>query len=83
MNVLNRMDINGTNDCFITLKDHNFFFFENNLSTRLINPAKNEVSIISKVIVQNLNNKLRVNLKMQQWKNTADVLVNNYRKKRA
>ena len=73
MNILNRMDINGTNDCFITLKDHKENF-ENNLPTRLINPAKNEVGRISKVIVQNLNDKLHVKLKMQQWKNTADVI---------
>ena len=59
MNVLNRMDINGTNDCIITLKDHKENF-ENNLPTRLINPAKNEVGRISKVIEQNLNDKLTV-----------------------
>ena len=37
--VLERIQINGTNPCFITLKDHKENF-ENNPKTRLINPAK-------------------------------------------
>ena len=36
---LNRMFINGKNNCFITLKDHKENFL-NNPKTRLINPAK-------------------------------------------
>ena len=47
--VLDRMDKNGTNNCFITLKDHKENF-QNNPTTRLINPAKNEIGRISKVI---------------------------------
>ena len=34
-----RMEVNGTNNCFVTLKDHKDNF-ENNPTTRLINPAK-------------------------------------------
>ena len=40
--VLDRIHVNGTNNCFITLKDHKDNF-ENNPKTRLINPAKNEI----------------------------------------
>ena len=70
---LNRMNKNGTSYCFITLEDHKENL-ENNPSTRIIDPAKNEVGRISKVIVHNLNDKLCVNLKMQQWKNRADII---------
>ena len=38
-NISNRMNINGKNECFITLKDHKPNF-EKKLPTRLINPAK-------------------------------------------
>ena len=72
-NVLNRMDINSKNNCFITLKDHKDNF-ENNPSTRLINPSKNEIGRISKSIVENLNNKLRKIMNVNQWKNTVSVI---------
>ena len=51
--VLDRMQINGTNQCFVILKDHKENF-ENNPKTRLINPAKNEIGRISKVILDKL-----------------------------
>ena len=67
--VFERMEINGENNCFITLKDHKENF-ENNPSTRLINPAKNEVGRISKVILDNINTNLKATLGVNQWKNT-------------
>ena len=72
-NVLNRMNMNSKNECFITLKDHKPNF-ENKLPTRLINPAKNEIGRISKVIVQKTNTALRTALQLQQWNNTNDVI---------
>ena len=47
---LNRMFINGKNNCFITLKDHKAYFL-NSPKTRLLNPAKNEFGRISKTIL--------------------------------
>ena len=41
--VLDRMFINGKNNCFITLKDHKENFL-NNPKTRLINPAKKDLA---------------------------------------
>ena len=41
---------------------------------RLINPAKNEVGRISKVILDKINNKLRDTLQVNQWKSTASVI---------
>ena len=51
---LNRMFINGKNNCFITLKDHKENFL-NNPKTRLLNPAKNELGRISKAILDKIN----------------------------
>ena len=71
--VLDRMQQNGTNQCFITLKDHKENF-DNNPKTRLINPAKNEIGRVSKVILDKINKSLQEKLGVNQWKNTASVL---------
>ena len=52
LNIIDRMCINGEDNCFITLKDHKDNF-QNNPTTRLINPAKNELGRISKSILEN------------------------------
>ena len=57
----------------MTLKDHKPNF-ENNATSRLINPAKNEVGKISKVILENINKELRNKLQLQQWNNTTAVI---------
>ena len=72
-NILDRIQVNGKEECFITLKDHKPNF-ENNVTARLINPAKNEIGRISKVILQNINKELRSKLQLQQWNNTAAVI---------
>ena len=71
--VLDRMPVNGTNSCFITLKDHKDNF-TNNPTTRLINPAKNEIGRISKVILDKINVDLKNKLRVNQWKNTKSVI---------
>ena len=38
---------------------------------QLINPAKNEIGRISKVIFKNINKELQNNLQLQQWNNTT------------
>ena len=70
---LNRMFINGKNNCLITLKDHKANFL-NNPKTRLLNPAKNELGRISKAILDKINLNLRNATKVNQWKNTNDVI---------
>ena len=57
----------------MTLKDHKPNF-ENNATSRLINPAKNEVGKISKVILENINKELQNKLQLQQWNNTTAVI---------
>ena len=68
-----RMEVNGTNNCFVTLKDHKDNF-ENNPTTRLINPAKNEVGRISKKILDKINSDLKARTGVNQWKSTSDVI---------
>ena len=58
---------------FITLKDHKEDF-RSKPSCRLINPAKSEIGIVSKIMVELINNRLCDITKLQQWKNTQAVL---------
>ena len=70
---LERMFINGKSNCFITLKDHKENFL-NNPKIRLLNPSKNELGRISKTILDKININLRNATKLNQWKNTNDVI---------
>ena len=70
---LNRMFINGMNNCFITLKGRKENF-SNNPKTCLLNPAKTELGRISKAILDKMNLNLRNTTKANQWKNTNDVI---------
>ena len=61
--VLKRIQANGENNCFKSLKDHKENF-QNNPTVRLINPAKNELGKISKVILDKINKNIRGNLQL-------------------
>ena len=62
---LSKLKRNGVENAFFTFKDHKAHF-TNNPTVRLINPAKNEVGRISKVILDKINNKLRDTLQVNQ-----------------
>ena len=53
-NILDKIEVNGTGNSFITLKDHKENF-TNHPTTRLINPSKNEIRI-SKLILDQIRN---------------------------
>ena len=53
----------GKNNCFISLKGHKENF-QNNPTVRLINPAKNKLGKISKVILDKINKNIRQNLQL-------------------
>ena len=72
-NIFDRIEIDGTSNCFITLKGHKENFI-NHPITRLINPAKNEIGRISKSILDKINICLCEKLKLNEWKNTTDVI---------
>ena len=43
---------------------------ENKPNVRLINPAKDQIGRISKVVLDNINVVIKSQLKLNQWKNT-------------
>ena len=68
LGLADRMEVYAERQAFITLKDHKEDF-RSKPSCRLINPAKNEIGIVSKIMVERINNRLRDMTKLQQWKN--------------
>ena len=64
-NILDRIQVNIKEECFVTSKEHKPNF-ENNVTARLINPAKNEIGTLTKVILKNINKELRSKLQLQQ-----------------
>ena len=72
-NVIDRIEIKGTGNSFITLKDRKENFL-NRPITRLLNPAKNEIGRISKHILQNINKTLSEEIKVNEWKNPESVI---------
>ena len=70
--VLNRLQINGENNYFITLKDHKKNS-NNNPALRLINPAKNELGRISKAVLDTANKNIREAMGLNKWRNTDKV----------
>ena len=70
---LNRVFINDNNHCFITLKDHKPNFL-NNPIIYLLNPAKNELSRITQVLLDKINLYFRNAIKVNQWRNTSGVI---------
>ena len=71
--ILNRVEINREKNCFFTLKDQKDNF-ANNPQVRLINPAKNELGRISKVILDKINLEIREHFSFNQGKNTQNVI---------
>ena len=70
--IFDGIKINGTSNCFITLKDHKKNSV-NQPTTRLINPAKNDIGRISKSILDKINICLCEKLKLNEWKTTTEV----------
>ena len=71
--ILDWMDINSKNACFITLKDHKENFL-NNPTLPLIHPAKNKLGRISKAVLDNINKRLCTSSNINQWQNTASII---------
>ena len=74
LNIASQVETMTTTDAFISLKDHKENF-QNKPKCRLINPAKNNLGAISKSIVENINKTVRTSTKLNQWRNTADVIA--------
>ena len=53
VNIPDKFEVNGTVNCFVNLKDHKENFL-NHPTTRLINPAENEIEGISQQILDQI-----------------------------
>ena len=73
LDISDRVEPIAHKNAYLTVKDHKDNF-PNNVKCRLINPAKSNVGKISKQILQQINDKLRTELKLQQWRSTNDTL---------
>ena len=73
INLDDRIDSLAKNPAFITLKDHKPNF-ESSLPCRLINPSKNELGKVSKVLLENINKQLTGLLNVNQWKNSESKI---------
>ena len=62
------MLVNGSNSSFITLKDHKL------TKLHLLNPAKNKLGRISISTLDRINTSLRNLIKVNQWKDTSEVI---------
>ena len=67
-----RVDTVAKRSAFIALKDHKKIL-DSNPKCRLINPSKSELRKVSKVILDDINSKIRSTLNLNQWKNTQFV----------
>ena len=68
-----RVETMARRQAFISLKDHKENFL-NNPKCRLINPAKNNLGLISKQILDRINNSIRSKTNANQWRNTQSVI---------
>ena len=68
-----RMEVLAKSQAFVTLKDHKENF-ATKLPCRLINPAKPEMGIVSKKILDGIICTLREKVCTNLWKNTASVI---------
>ena len=68
---------------FISLKNHKENF-KNNPKCRLINPAKNNLGLLSKQVLDRINNNIRSKTNSNQWRNTKSVIdwFSNIREKK-
>ena len=73
LEIADRVEIYAEKEAFITLKDHKEDF-RTRPSCRLINPAKSEIGIISKQMVEDINSRVRMATKPQQWRDTQAVI---------
>ena len=73
MKLDDKMEVFADRKAFITLKDHKENFL-NNPKCRLINPAKSELGLVSKKILEKVNLSVRNAISVNQWKNTNTVI---------
>ena len=69
----NRIEQYSNKSAFIIIKDHKPNF-PNNIECRLINPAKAQIGIVSKQLLDNINRTIRSKKHLNQWRNSSTVI---------
>ena len=72
MKIDDRMESMAKKEAYVTLKYHKENFAQA-LPCRLINPAKTEIGVLSKKILDNIVTGIHKQLRLNTWKSTADV----------
>ena len=73
LEVDDRLYCTSKRDCFITLKDHKKQFM-NNPKFRLLNPAKPELGMVSKQMLDKIISAIKSKSHLLQWKNSDSVI---------
>ena len=73
LNISERMEVMNKAEAFVTLKDHKERF-ESDLPCRLINPAKSEMGMVSKAILDKIIQAVRDSTAVNLWKSTPSVV---------
>ena len=72
-----RMQKFNQNQAFCSIKDHKAEFDvtnPNSVKRRLINPAKSDIGVVSKVILQKIIDKVKTETKLASWQSTQETL---------
>ena len=72
-NLDDRIEAIAKKPAYLTLKDHKTDF-PAKLNFRLINPCKSNIGKISKSILDRINDEVKANTSLNQWKSTGKVL---------
>ena len=73
LGIVDRVEKYNTKNCFITIKDPKSDV-KTNPECKLINPVKTQIGRVSKIIVQEICNSLRLALNINQWRSTKDCI---------
>lgn len=73
LKIEDRMEQHTSTPAFLTLKDHKTNF-TTNTQCRLINPAKSNLGIVSKKVLEKVISEIRTSSKYNLWRSSADVL---------
>lgn len=71
--IADRMGTTHLKDAYLLFKNHKANF-QNNLHSRLINPSKSELGIISKNILKRINTSISEKYPLNLWKDSSDAI---------
>ena len=73
LKIENKIECYAERASFLTFKDHKDNF-ATKMPCRLINPAKNEIGVVSKRFIEDINKCILGTYKLNQWRNSSSVI---------